>query len=167
MVKSLCCISVPMRWAELVFSRGLVGNISSLTYPFFLFFPPSSSGLCSQCNYYRRQPPAVAEYWLSSFPASPSFCCLPPGWRRTPWWEVVGSLGGIRIVGFFPLAPDSSAPLPLFQLLNDTEDTEQFNLLPSVLQEHTCALRTGQEALPSHGARSPQGQAIYLPGPNA
>lgn len=76
---------------------------------------------------------------------------------------MVASLGGIRIVGFIPLAPDSSAPLSLSQLLNDTEDTEQFNLLPSVLQEHTCALRTGQEALPSHGARSPQ--AIYLPGP--
>ena len=72
---------------------------------------------------------------------------------------MVASLGGIRIVGFFPLAPDSSAPLSLSQLLNDTEDTEQFNLLPSALQEHTCALRTGQEALPSHGARSPQ--AIY------
>ena len=76
---------------------------------------------------------------------------------------MVASLGGIRIVGFFPLAPDSSAPLSLSQLLNDTEDIEQFNLLPSALQEHTCALRTGQEALPSHGARSPQ--AIYLPGP--
>ena len=38
-MKFLCCVSVPMRWAELVFGRGLLGNISSLTYPFFFSHP--------------------------------------------------------------------------------------------------------------------------------
>ena len=88
-MKSLCCISVPMRWAELVFSRGLVGNISCLTYPYFVFFIPVSSGLCSRLL---QETPSCSRRMLALFLPCFPFLLLCATWMEEN--TVVGS-GGI------------------------------------------------------------------------